>query len=85
MKPDDFVQNLKGAAPRLVISKTKGFNATNDQWTFGFPFLRGDKVSVLYRSRVAPRSEKPRAEDVKIVGRAFGVFVDGILQELGSS
>ena len=83
--PNDYVQSLKGATPRLLVRATGGFNATNDRWTFGFPRLRNDKVSVLYRSRVAPRSEKPRAEDVQVVGRAYGVFVDGVLTKLGGA
>lgn len=83
--PGDFVQSNKGAVPRLLISAAGGFNATNDRWTLGVPFLRGDKVKVIYRSKVAPRSEMPLAGDVKVVGRVFGVFVDHVLMPLGTS
>lgn len=82
---DDFMASNKDHIPRLLVSKAGAFNATNDRWTFGFPRLRKDKVNVLYRSLVAPRSETPRAEDVKVVGRTFGVFVDGVLIQLGSA
>ena len=81
--PDDFVNGSRDFTPRLIVSRAGAFNATNDRWTFGLPRLRKDKVSILYRSRVAPRSEMPRAKDVKTLGRAFGVFVDGVLHKLG--
>jgi len=42
-------------------------------------------VSVLYLSHVAPRSETPRAQDVSVLGRAFGVFVNGVLHKLGEA
>lgn len=82
---DDFAASNKDLTPRLLVSRAGAFNATNDRWTFGLPRLRNDKVSVLYLSHVAPRSETPRAEEVKVVGRAFGVFVDGVLHELGEA
>jgi hypothetical protein len=82
---DDFAASNKDLTPRLLVSKAGAFNATNDRWTFGLPRLRNDKVSVLYLSHVAPRSETPRAEEVKVVGRAFGVFVDGVLHKLGEA
>ena len=72
-------------SPRLLVSEAGAFNATNDRWTFGLPRLRKDKVRVLYRSHVAPRSETPLAKDVKVVGRAYGVFVDGVLLKLGGA
>jgi len=80
--PSDFATG-KDRTPRLLISKTVAFNATNARWTFGLPSLRGDKVHILYFSHVAPRSEAPRADDVVVVGRAFGVFVGGQFQRLG--
>ena len=83
--PEDFAATNKDHTPRLLVAKTGAFNATKDRWTFGLPRLRKDKISILYQSHVAPRSETPRAEDVKVVGRAFGVFVGGVLQELGNS
>ena len=84
-QPDDFATSNKDHIPRLLVSKAGSFNATNDRWTFGLPRLRKDKVSVLYRSHIAPRSETPRAVDVKVVGRAYGVFVDGVLNKLGGA
>ena len=80
---DDFVVNNKDRTPRLLVSKAGAFNATRDQWTFGLPRLRKDKVHILYQSRAAPRTEAPRAEDVKTVGRLFGAFVDGVFQHIG--
>ncbi len=80
--PSDFAVG-KDRIPRLLVSKTVAFNATNAAWTFGLPSLRGDKVHILYFSHVAPRSEAPRAEDVVVVGRAFGVFVGSQFQRLG--
>lgn len=82
---DDFVVDNKDNTPRLLVSKTGGFNATNDRWTFGRLRLRKDKVQVLYRSDFAPRSETPRAKDVKVLGKAFGVFVNGALQKIGGA
>lgn len=82
--PSDFAVG-KDRTPRLLVSKTVAFNATNARWTFGLPSLRGDKVHILYFSHVAPRSEAPRADDVIVVGRAFGVFVDGQFQRLGGA
>lgn len=82
--PSDFSVG-QDRIPRLLVSKTVAFNATNARWTFGLPSLRGDKVHILYFSHVAPRSEAPRADDVVVVGRAFGVFVGGQLQRLGGA
>lgn len=84
-RQDDFVVGNKDYTPRLLVSKAGAFNATNARWTFGLPRLRKDKVSVLYLSYVAPRSETPRAKEVKVVGKAFGVFVDGVLHMLGEA
>ena len=82
---EDFAANNKDHTPCLLVTKAGAFNATNDRWTFGLPRLRKDKVRILYQSYIAPRSETPRAEDVRVVGRAFGVFVDGVLQKLGGA
>jgi hypothetical protein len=82
--PSDFAVG-KDRIPRLIVSKSVAFNATNAGWTFGLPSLRRDKVHILYLSHVAPRSEAPRAEDVAVVGRAFGVFVGGQLERLGGA
>ncbi|MCA1791324.1 MAG: hypothetical protein LC667_16165 [Thioalkalivibrio sp.] len=82
---DDFMVDNKDNTPRLLVSKAGGFNATNDRWTFGRLRLRKDKVQVLYLSDVAPRSETPRAKDVKVLGKAFGVFVNGALQKIGEA
>ncbi len=79
---DDFKVNSRDRTPRLLVSKAGAFNATRARWTFGLPSLRGDKVSILYQSHVAPRTENPRAKEVKIVGRLFGAFVDGVFQRL---
>ncbi|KAF5055625.1 ATP-dependent RNA helicase RhlE [anaerobic digester metagenome] len=80
---DDFTKSAKDHIPRLLVSKTGAFNATNAHWTFGIPRLREDKISVLYNSHIAPRSETPRVEDVSVVGRAVGVFIDGVLIKIG--
>jgi len=82
--PTDFAQG-SDKIPRLLAHKDGAFNATKERWTFGLPTLRVDKVHVLYFSHVAPRSEMARAQDVDVVGRAFGMFVDGQLQLLGGA
>ena len=79
---DDFATTNKDHIPRLLVTKAGAFNATKRRWTFGLPRLRKDKVRILYHSYIAPRSEMPRAEDVRVIGRAIGVFVDGVLQTL---
>lgn len=78
----DFAQG-KDKTPRLLVTKDGAFNATKERWTFGLPTLRIDKVHILYFSYVAPRSETPHLDQVKVVGRAYGVFVGGQLQPLG--
>ena len=82
IRQDDFVSDSQDRIPRLLVSKAGAFNATNERWTFGLPSLRKDKVHILYFSHVAPRSEAPRTEEVKVFGRAYGVFVNGVLQKL---
>ena len=81
----DFVASSTDHTPRLLVAKAGAFNATKDRWTFGLPRLRKDKVNILYRSHVAPSSEAPRAADVEVVGRAYGVFVAGVVRKLGNS
>ncbi len=80
----DFAQG-KDKTPRLLVTKEGAFNATKERWTFGLPTQRGDKVHILYFSYVAPRSETPLVDQVKVVGRAYGVFVNGQLQPLGGT
>jgi hypothetical protein len=79
---DDFATALRDRIPRLLVSQDGAFNATGSQWTFGLPSIRDDKVYILYHSHVAPRSETHQFENVHIVGRAYGVFVNGVLQRL---
>lgn len=81
---DDFVSDPQDRVPRLLVSRARAFNATNEQWTFGLPSLRQDKVRILYYSHIAPRAETPRASEVLVRGRAVGVFVDGVLQPVGA-
>jgi hypothetical protein len=81
-EPADYAASVRGAAPRLLRSAGVGFNATKEGWTFGFALLQGNRVKIQYRSEVAPPYEAARVEDVAVVGRAFGVFVDGQLQAL---
>ena len=78
----DFVENNRDRIPRLLVSNNGAFNATKKPWTLGLPRLRKDKVSILYHSYIAPRSEISRVGNVKVVGRTFGVFVNGVLQKL---
>ena len=80
---DDFVTDRRDRIPRLLFSEYGAFNATGERWTFGLPSVRNQKVHVLYYSYVAPRSETPRLDAVQVLGRTYGVFVDGILQRLG--
>jgi hypothetical protein len=79
---NDFVVE-RDRVPRLLLSRTGAFNATGKRWTFGLPSVRQDKIHILYYSHVAPRAETPRASDVAVLGRAYGVFVDGVLQLVG--
>lgn len=78
---DDF--DNRDRIPRLLVSDDGAFNATGERWTFGLPGVRKDKVHILYHSHVAPSSETPRLGTVRVVGRACGVFINGILQPLG--
>jgi hypothetical protein len=80
--PTDFPNEAADQSPRLILSTDGAFNATNSRWTFGLPRVRDDKVHVLYVSHVAPRSESPRLASVRVIGRAYGVFVNGVLRRL---
>ena len=82
--PTDFAHE-SDKVPRLLVHKEGAFNATKERWTFGLPSLRPSKVRVLYFSHIAPLSEMARVQDVEVVGRAFGVFVNGQLQLLGGA
>lgn len=79
---DDFATDRRDRLPRLLVSMDQAFNATNQHWTLGLPRAQGDKVHILYFSHVAPNSEKPRLGSVRVVGRVWGVFVDGVLTPL---
>ncbi len=81
----DFVADRSDRVPRLLVSRAGAFNATGERWTFGLPSQRGDKVHILYYSHVAPRAETPRLSEVVVLGRAHGVFVNGVLQTIGGS
>ena len=80
---NDFVNSAKDRIPRLIVRRSGSFNATGKSWTFGLPRRRGDKVSILYHSYIAPRSEVQPEDEVKVVGRAYGVIVNGALIRLG--
>ena len=77
----DFAQG-KDKTPLLLVTRDGAFNATNQRWTFGLPSVRSNKIHILYFSYVAPRSETQLKDQVKVVGRAYGVFVNGQLQRL---
>ncbi len=68
--------------PRLLTSRIGAFNATGERWTFGLPRKREDKVHILYYSYEAPRSEMARQSEIRVVGKAFGVFIDGALERI---
>lgn len=78
---DDFGTG-QDSVPRLLVSTTGAFNATGEQWTFGRPRPRSGKIHILYRSQVAPRSEVARVQDLRVIGRAYAVFVDSALTKL---
>ena len=83
--PDDFKSGPHDNTPRLIISTDGAFNATGERWTLGLPSVQADKVHVLYLSHVAPRSETTRRSAVRVLGRVFGVFVNGVLQPIGGT
>lgn len=78
----DFASSSRDRLPRLMVRNSGSFNATGRSWTFGLPRRRGDKISILYHSHIAPRSEVQPETEVKVVGRAYGVIVDGTLIRL---
>ena len=85
-EPGAFVNDPRNdRTPRLLVKNQGAFNATRESWTFGLPILREDKVRILYNSRVAPRTEALCRSDVRILGQAFGVIVDGVLQLVGQA
>ncbi len=88
--PDDYPQRSRGSSPRLLVSTQNSFNATRSRWTFGIPTRRKSATGlhlahITYFSDVAPRSEAAREGDVYILGCAYGVFVDGVLDLIGGS
>ena len=80
---DDFAAGPTDKIPRLLVSKDTAFNATGEHWTFGLPILREDKVRIRYLSHKAPAKEMQRRSGVRVVGRAYGVFVSEILRQIG--
>lgn len=78
----DFAYSSKDRIPRLIVRRSGSFNATGKNWTFGLPRRRADKVSILYHSHVAPRSEVQPEDEIKVAGRAYGVIVNGALIRL---
>ena len=77
-----FLSGTNDRIPRLLMSRVGAFNATGERWTFGFPKTREDKVHILYFSYDAPRSEMARQSEVRVIGKAYGVFVDGVFQRI---
>jgi ATP-dependent helicase YprA (DUF1998 family) len=71
--------------PRLMVSTNGAFNATRQHWTFGRPRLRDGKVHILYFSHTAPLSETALPENVRVVGRAYGVLTGNVITKIGSS
>ena len=80
---DDLTVAIQDQLPRLILSSAGAFNATHARWTLGRPSLRGDKVHVLYNSNIAPPAERPLRRDVRVIGRAYATFVNGVMQRLG--
>ena len=80
---DSFATTNTDRIPRLLVSSDNAFNATGEHWTFGLPRVRKDKVHIRYLSHEAPAAEMPRRSSVRIIGRAYGVFSDGVLLRLG--
>lgn len=78
--PEDAFAGSGDHVPRLLVSSKGAFNATGEHWTLGRPRVREDKVHILYNSYEAPPSETLRRSEVKVIGRVFGVFVDGKLK-----
>jgi len=83
LSADGFDVAQKDKTPRLILNTKDAFNATGSKWTFGLPSIRGDKVHILYNSNIAPRSETHPLENLRIVGKVYGVFVNGVLKRVG--
>lgn len=79
---DSFVPSGKNV-PHLLVSSKGAFNATGEAWTLGRPRVRGDKIHILYNSYEAPASEILRPSELKVIGRVYGVFVNGKLTKVG--
>lgn len=79
---DSFPTAPQDQIPRLLVSRDSAFNATGEHWTFGLPRVRNDKVRVRYYSYKAPAAELSSLSSVQVVGRAYGVFLDGVLKRL---
>ena len=72
-------------APHLLVRSAGAFNATREPWTFGLPRQREGRVTIFYHSHVAPRSEALDRMEVRTLGRAFGVFVNGMFKSIGQA
>jgi hypothetical protein len=82
----DFVtDDRRDHVPRLLARRSGAFNATGEGWTFGLASQRQDKIHILYYSHVAPRAEMALLSEVSVLGRAYGVFVNGELQPIRTS
>ena len=80
---DAFASDPNDRVPRLLASSNGAFNATGEHWTLGLPKVRNDKVRIRYFSHEAPAAEMPRRSDVRVIGRAYGIFSDGVLKRIG--
>ena len=79
---NDFASGTNDRVPRLLASDNRAFNATGERWTFGLPSVRQDKVHILYYSYEAPRAERARRSDVRVIGKTYGVFAGEKLQRI---
>ena len=81
---DHFPEKSRGTAPRLVINRQSAFNSTGEKWTLGIPLMerKNEKIRIIHFSASA-RIERAPVRDVRVVGKAIGVFVDGIYKKLG--
>ena len=77
--------DLGDRAPHLLVRSAGAFNATRESWTFGLPRQREGRVTIVYHSHVAPRSEALDRAEVRTLGRAFGVFVNGMFKSIGQA
>lgn len=77
-----FVRDTNDRFPRLLVRDNGAFNATGERWSFGRPTEREEKVHILYYSYEAPRSEMALKSEVRVIGKAIGVFVDEVLQSI---